>query len=58
MTGSEMRDRRTAAGLTQPEFARLIGRSPTRVSRYERDHKPITDKVVRAMDAALAGITR
>ena len=43
MTGSELRQTRRARGLSARDVARAIGVSPSLVTYWERDEKPISE---------------
>lgn len=45
MNGATLKLNRLYAKLTQPEFAKLMGVSPSQVSRWERDNCPIPHMV-------------
>jgi DNA-binding transcriptional regulator YiaG len=55
MTGPEVRKRREAMGLTQGEFAELLGVALNTVSRWELGRIQIADRSARLIELATAG---
>jgi len=58
MTGPEVRKRREAMGLTQGEFAELIGVTLNTVSRWEIGRMLIAKRSARLIELATAVTTR
>jgi len=54
MVGSELRERRRAAGLTQEEVARLLAVAPNTVARWESGNRRITERAARQLRMLLA----
>ena len=54
MTGPEVRKRREAMGLTQGEFAELLGVALNTVSRWELGRMQIAERSARLIELATA----